>query len=222
MGDGAATVATRLLRGAELVFWDFDGVIKDSVEIKSRAFEQLFLPYGTELAARVRQHHETHGGVSRYEKIRVYLDWIGQSRTAARVDQFCDRFGELVVQAVIDSDWVPGVSAYLRRYHAQQAFVLVTAAPQDETQRILQALQATHWFREVHGTPTTKTHGIQMCLQRHQVSAHNALMVGDSESDLSSARANDVPFLLRRTPLNLSVQRMYSGPIFDDLDMTHE
>jgi phosphoglycolate phosphatase-like HAD superfamily hydrolase len=158
--------------------------------------------------------------VSRYEKIRVYLDWVGQSQTAARVDQFCERFGELVMQAVIDCDWVPGVRAYLLRHHAQQAFVLVTAAPQDETRRILQALQATHWFREVHGTPTTKTQCIQSCLQRYGISARDALVVGDSESDLTAARANGVPFLLRRTPLNVSVQRIYSGPVFDDLSDT--
>jgi|TARA_Y100000310_G_C20511448_1_gene729077 beta-phosphoglucomutase-like phosphatase (HAD superfamily) len=31
---------------AKVIFWDFDGVIKDSVNVKTRAFEKLFLPFG--------------------------------------------------------------------------------------------------------------------------------------------------------------------------------
>ena len=30
----------------QYIFWDFDGVIKDSVLLKSDAFEQLFLNFG--------------------------------------------------------------------------------------------------------------------------------------------------------------------------------
>ena len=61
--------AVDLLAAARIVFWDFDGVIKDSVAAKSDGFEKLFRPFGAEVARRVRQHHEAHGGVSRYEKI---------------------------------------------------------------------------------------------------------------------------------------------------------
>ncbi|MEC7219091.1 MAG: hypothetical protein VXW29_01645, partial [SAR324 cluster bacterium] len=32
----------------KLIFWDFDGVIKDSVPLKTEAFDQLFCEYGEE------------------------------------------------------------------------------------------------------------------------------------------------------------------------------
>jgi len=35
----------KLVDQAEVIFWDFDGVIKDSVEVKSIAFEKLFSDY---------------------------------------------------------------------------------------------------------------------------------------------------------------------------------
>ena len=37
------------LKGKQLVFWDFDGVIKDSVSVKSMGYEQLFMPYGEDV-----------------------------------------------------------------------------------------------------------------------------------------------------------------------------
>ena len=41
------------LKSAKIIFWDFDGVIKDSVEVKSAVFGQLFLPFGKIVAKKV-------------------------------------------------------------------------------------------------------------------------------------------------------------------------
>ena len=38
------------IKKAKTIFWDFDGVIKDSVSVKSDAFEELFLPFGSDVA----------------------------------------------------------------------------------------------------------------------------------------------------------------------------
>ena len=47
--------------------------------MKADAFEQLFSPFGIELAKEVRKHHEKNGGISRYEKIPIYLNWASES-----------------------------------------------------------------------------------------------------------------------------------------------
>lgn len=216
--DSAAVPYVTELLVARIVFWDFDGVIKDSVAVKSVGFEQLFLPYGQEVADRVRQHHEAHGGVSRYKKMPIYLEWAGETATAANVQHFCDRFSVLVQQAVIDAAWVPGVREYLLARHAAQCFVLVTATPQKEIEQILGALQIAHCFREVYGAPTSKAEAISRVLQHLKCPPEDALMIGDSETDLEAADANGVSFLLRRTGLNRSLQARYSGPTFDKLD----
>ncbi len=49
-----------MLKEIQSVFIDFDGVIKDSVEAKSDVFEQIFLPFGNNIAKRVRSHHEAN------------------------------------------------------------------------------------------------------------------------------------------------------------------
>lgn len=207
-----------MLSSATLTFWDFDGVIKDSVSAKTEAFTSLFLPYGREIATNVRQHHECNGGMSRFDKIPLYLTWAGQAATSARVEEFCGRFSKSVLQAVIDSPWVPGAHEYLLQYCGKQYFVLVTATPQEEITQILNALDIAHCFREVHGAPTKKACAINAVLSRLGCAPAQALMIGDAETDLQAAQANSVPFLLRRTPLNLSIQATYIGPMFDDLN----
>jgi phosphoglycolate phosphatase-like HAD superfamily hydrolase len=119
---------------------------------------------------------------------------------------------------VIDAAWVPGVREYILGRHTEQYFVLLTATPQEEILQILAALDIGRCFREIHGSPETKTRAIAGVLQYLECPPGQALMVGDSETDLNAALANKVPFLLRRTALNQSLQARHDGPSFDGLN----
>ena len=129
----------KLVEQAEIIFWDFDGVIKDSVEVKSIAFERLFSDYGQNLVDRVREHHKRNGGVSRFEKIPLYLSWSNEEVTSKKNQEFCNRFSLLVKQSVIDSPWVHGFLEFIEHHHGVKKHILVTATPIEEIEEILQA-----------------------------------------------------------------------------------
>ena len=209
-----------LLEASRLVFWDFDGVIKDSVDVKTTAYVELFRDYGHDFAERVKQHHQVNGGVSRFEKIPLYLGWANKSVTTEQIEAYCDRFSQHVFQAVIDAPWVPGVREYLLEHYAQQCFVLVTATPHEEAENILRALTISYCFRECHGVPTGKAATIRDVLQRLNCPHNKAVCVGDAETDYKAAQENNVTFLLRRTPFNLPLQTLHTGPAFDNLDQS--
>lgn len=219
---GRGTVATELhakrvdLRSYEQVFWDFDGVIKDSVTVKSDAFEQLFLPFGNELGARVRAHHEEHSGVSRFDKIPVYLGWAGEVNDEATVQEYSLRFSQMVKSKVIDSAWIPGVHEYLLRNADRQQFSLVTATPHNEILEILAALNLASVFRQVFGAPTSKKDGIASVLKESGAEPSNAVMIGDARSDYEAAMSNGIGFVLRRTITNAGLQRDLVCPMIDD------
>ena len=205
-----------VMRRYATLFWDFDGVIKESVAVKAEAFERLFAPFGAEIAARVRAHHERNGGMPRSEKIPLYLRWAGQADSAAEVARYCELFSVSVRQAVVASPWVAGAREYLEANCRRQHFVLVTATPQQEIEGIVNALAATDWFAEICGLPFTKAEAIAATLTRLGCRGADALMIGDSEADLEAAREVGIDFLLRRTPFNRVLQRSYSGPQFED------
>ncbi len=198
------------------IFWDFDGVIKDSVGVKTDAFVQLFLPYGAELAERVRVHHEANGGMSRFEKFPLYLEWAGESAAPEKVDAYCQRFSELVLQGVINAPWVPGVEAILRGNPHQQVFVLVTATPQGEIEEILAAINLRACFSGVFGAPVSKKEAIRTSLAARNLDASQCLMIGDAKADWDAALANNVDFLLRRHSSNRHVFENYTGDSVED------
>jgi phosphoglycolate phosphatase-like HAD superfamily hydrolase len=214
------TNSYQLLKKAKLVFWDFDGVIKDSLDVKANAFQDLFSCFGLEVALKVKQHHEKNGGISRFEKIPLYLSWTNEQVTTQRVDEFYRLFSEYVYQAVIESPWVPGVREYLSEWSKVQHFVLVSATPQEELDRISIAIGIKKYFHDIHGSPLSKAGIINSKLAKMNCPSPYALMIGDSETDLEAAAANDIPFLLRSTKFNKSLREVYSVPTFEDL--THE
>jgi phosphoglycolate phosphatase-like HAD superfamily hydrolase len=206
------------LSHAKIVFWDFDGVIKESVNIKADAFEILFKSYGDDISQRVKSHHNNHGGLSRFRKMPLYLNWAGEEVSEEKIQIFCNKFSELVLNSVIQSPWVPGVKEYLLKDYTKRPFVLVTATPQKEIEHILNSLEIFKCFVSVYGSPISKATAINLSLKKLKIEPLQALLIGDSKADYDAAELTSVPFLLRKTDLNLSLQRNYRGPIFNNFE----
>ena len=188
------------------IFLDFDGVIKDSITIKSDAFAELFASFGDKTVLRVRDHHESNGGLSRYEKIPLYLEWAGERDTGSLVQKYCEQFSKIVTHAVIDSHWVSGAQSFLESSKNEKVLFLLTATPQKEIEEILKALQIAHCFKEVHGAPADKTESMSDILCRYTIDSKDAVMVGDSKNDYVAAVENGIDFILRKTRHNADLQ----------------
>jgi len=200
------------------IFWDFDGVIKDSVAVKSIAYERLFSSYGATVSRLVREHHEVNGGMSRFDKIPLYLRKAGVVICDNVVEAFCVKFSNMVLERVIDSPWVPGALEYLKKAHASTRFVLVTATPKNEIEVILERLGIRSYFQCVYGAPLPKTDAIAEVMNQYSLKPEQALMIGDATADLNAAVNNSVCFLLRQTTINGVLQKSYTGPQFRDFN----
>lgn len=206
-----------LLRNYTSIMWDFDGVIKDSVDIKTEAYESLFMPYGADVVKFVKEHHEANGGISRFDKIPTYLKFAGLSASEPVINDFCERFSKSVMEGVIDSPWVPGVKEYLVESTNQQLFFLITATPQAEIEIILNRLGISSCFKKVIGAPMRKEIAVSNAMEIYGLSPNEVLMIGDSSSDLQAAKRNSIPFLLRKTLINHDLANSYDGLQFEDL-----
>ena len=211
--------AIKRLVACDLIFWDFDGIIKDSLEVKEVAFGDLFHASGKDIVAKVRAHHNENSGISRFEKIPLYLDWSGITPTPEIINEFCNRFSNLTLQRIIDSPWVPGIREYLMTHHSRQSFILLTAMPQVEIEHIIDILGISGLFQQVFGSPAKKIDIIARVLQERNINRNRVLVVGDTETDILAAKANRVNFLLRRTPYNQQIQNVDKLSVFDDFSL---
>lgn len=218
MVDNMTDLSNFLLQ-KKVVYFDFDGVIKDSIDVKSKAFYDLFSPFGIELAEKVTKHHESNCGIARNQKLPIYLDWANQDTSIKNVNRYASLFGQLVKQAVIDSPWVPGVIDYLRINQARQIFILVSATPQLEILEIVEELKIKSFFWRAFGSPNEKHSIIVDTLNILTMPKHSAVMIGDSEADLDSALIAGIDFILRRTHHNTSINHRNVISSFSSLEL---
>jgi len=199
-------VSINYIKTARFIFFDFDGVIKDSVKIKSYAFEKLFLPFGKDIANKVKIHHEDNVGMSRYDKLPIYLKLANQEPNADLIDEYAEKFSSIVKQEVIDSKWVDGILSYLENNKKKQKFFIVTATPQKEIEDILLQLNIIKYFQEIIGSPSTKINGLKGLIDKYRVTSKHAIMIGDSYNDYDAAIKNQIIFVLRKTKFNKRLQ----------------
>lgn len=195
------------IKKAKTIFWDFDGVIKDSVSVKSDAFEELFLPFGSDVAKKIRMHHEDNGGMSRFDKLPIYLNLAGEKNSTDSISKYEKQFSKLVMNRVINSPWVEGVLEYIKTNYKAQKFFLITATPQKEIEEILKKLEISKYFKKVIGSPTNKKDAIKVILSNENINLDDSIMIGDSCSDYEAAKENNVFFVFRKTDLNKKLQK---------------
>ena len=83
-------------------FFDFDGVIVDSLGIKAEAFGSLFTEYGQDIVNKVIDYHLNNGGVSRYEKFKYYYnELLNKEITPEITDKLDKLYSSRVVERVV-------------------------------------------------------------------------------------------------------------------------
>ena len=192
------------------IFWDFDGVIKDSVKSKGQAFVAIFSSIDSRIKKKILNHHENNGGMSRFEKIPLYLEFASLPANQKNIDIHLKRFSELTKQLVIDSEWIPGVLEFIKENSKLKDFFLITATPTEEINEILKCLELDNYFKRVFGSPLNKTAVVSELLKKYKIPLNDALMLGDSYSDYKASKENEVNFILRKTELNKNLQNALS------------
>ena len=190
----------------ELVFWDFDGVIKVSVSVKTDAFLELFKPYGSKICEKVKSHHIENGGMSRYDKLPLYLKWSGVQPTTEKINNLSNQFSFIVKKKVINSEWVPGVKEFIEKNKEKFIFVIVSATPQHELLEICRTIKIENYFHKIYGSPMTKSEAIKSRMVHYKILPGKCLMFGDAMADIYAAEENDINFIFRRHKYNLNLE----------------
>ncbi|MEK9671136.1 MAG: HAD family hydrolase [Rhodospirillaceae bacterium] len=187
-----------LLDEIEVIFFDFDGVILESNEVKIDAFKHMYAPYGEDVVKRVLQEHVRHEGVSRVVKLeRFHREFLGIKLDPAGLDGLAQEYSNLVEDVVCGVDPVPGAMDMLAAWLDRAPMYVVSGTPQDELRRITDRRGLSGYFTAVFGSPRVKTDIVGTVLGEIGIAPARALFVGDSMTDHDAARAVGARFLGR-------------------------
>ena len=185
------------LTSIKTIFFDFDGVIADSVDIKTKAFAKLFERYGDEVVKKVVEYHLSHGGVSRYDKFRYYYqNFLGKKITDDEIDTLDKKFSEIVYNEVLKAPFIEGVLDFLDICDREgKNMFVISATPKKEIERIVKARGIDRYFREVVGSPPTKDENLTYLIKQYDIDPLKAVYFGDSPNDLEVAQKHLISFI---------------------------
>lgn len=111
------------------IIFDFDGVIVESADIKTRAFAAVFRSYPEHVQAIVN-FHLRYVGMTRYEKFRlIYRDILREPLTEGRMEALSRDFSVCVFDAIVQCELVAGAQEFLAEYGRQILLFVVSAKP---------------------------------------------------------------------------------------------
>lgn len=180
------------------IFFDFDGVIVESVDIKTRAFGKLFEREGREISSRVMEYHLANTGVSRFDKFKfIYKNFLKRELSDPVFKSLCDEFSRLVMEEVIEAPYVDGAMEFLKKYFNDYLFFIISATPQEEMEAIIAKRGIEGIFKRIYGSPLEKGAAVKNALETYCINPVEAVYVGDAMSDYRAAKDNGVHFIAR-------------------------
>ena len=179
------------------IVFDFDGVLVDSVHIKTKAFEKLFKNEEEEKVQQFLAFHKKHGGVSREEKVRYfYSNILRRSLSESLLHALCEQFREAVVDRIVSVDWVEGTTEAIKEIKGQGILtMIVSGTPEDELKMIVCRKKAETLFDEIFGSPHTKPQLLNKILKKYGLESGEVMYLGDSLSDHFAAQEVGVHFI---------------------------
>lgn len=199
------------------IFFDFDGVIAESVSAKTEAFRELYLRYGEEVASKVVSHHIHHGGVSRFEKFKIYhREFLGKKINEGAVQEMAQQFSQLVLEKVIQANEVRGATAFIEKHSKSHQLWVITGTPTPEIKLIAKERGLNKFFIDLYGSPATKTHWTEYIINKHHLKREETIFLGDATTDYEAALFSKLKFALREHEENVDIFKAYSGMRFKD------
>jgi beta-phosphoglucomutase len=183
-----------------VIILDFDGVILESVTVKTEAFRELF-SFEPDHVDEIVEFHRRNGGMSRFDKFRhIYSDILHWHLDDEQFRKLSDRFAGLVFEKILGTPFVPGAREFLEANHRKHALYVVSATPEDELRLIVERRELARYFRGVYGAPGKKVDHIRTILSVTKSREEDTIFVGDAMNDLNAAKAAGIRFIGRILP----------------------
>jgi len=177
------------------VIFDCDGVILQSNEIKTNAFRHALKNEPVELVDEFIDYHKVNGGISRYVKFEYYYRDIKRDHEyKSKVKITTERYGEIVLDKLMNADFVPGVIETILYLNDMgiKCFV-VSGGDQNELHKIFMSRNIFDKFEKIYGSPVTKKEHV-LTMTQLGLLGYPAIFFGDAYSDMDAALSNEIDF----------------------------
>ncbi len=199
----------------KLIILDFDGVIVESLDVKTESFRELFK--NNEKVDEIIRYHHNNRAFSRFVKFKhIYENILGKEYNEQVAKELGEKFSEIVFQKVVACPMVAGAENFLKIFSRTYPIYLISATPQEELERIVASRNLDGFFKQVWGIPPgNKIDYINHALKNENARPEEAVSIGDTREDFNVAQKTGVRFVGR---INQESFDDLGVPVFPDMN----
>ncbi len=178
------------------IFWDFDGVILDSMPIRDYGFAKIFEEFDKELVDKLLEYHTLNGGLSRYVKIRYFYNiLLGVEVNDEKVQELADKFSTIMKSELTNKKYlIKETVEFIKENYKKYNFHIVSGSDEKELNYLCKELDLTQYFKTIEGSPTPKNDLVKKILEKYKYDPKECILIGDSINDYEAANVNGIKF----------------------------
>ena len=180
----------------EAIIFDFDGVILDSMPVRTYGFREIFKAYPNGHVDELIAYHLANGGMSRFEKIRYFYEKIlRKSISEAQIMAYAAEFSTIMKANLMDPALLmTPTMEFIQKCSVKFPLHIASGSEEKELNQICTALHIASYFNSIHGSPTPKPELVSNILHTNMYNPKNVIFIGDSYNDFEAADLNGIPF----------------------------
>jgi phosphoglycolate phosphatase-like HAD superfamily hydrolase len=180
----------------KIVFWDFDGVIMDSMPVRDKGFEIVLQNYPKEQVKLLMEYHRKNGGLSRYNKFRYFFEEIRkESITDSEIQALAEEFSVVMLQNLLDERLLIKNSVqFIKEKYKEYEMHIVSGSDGNELRYICDILGLSKFFISIHGSPTPKKELVRQIIEHNNYALTDVVLIGDSVNDFEASEVNRITF----------------------------
>ncbi|MEV9528511.1 HAD family hydrolase [Aliarcobacter butzleri] len=178
------------------IFWDFDGVILDSMPIRDFGFLKIFEEFDKELVDKLLEYHTLNGGLSRYVKIRYFYNILLKKDVSdEKVQELADKFSIIMKTELTNKKYlIKETVDFIEKNYQNYNFHIVSGSDEKELNYLCKELDLTQYFKTIEGSPTPKNDLVKKILEKYKYDPKECILIGDSINDYEAANVNGIKF----------------------------
>ena len=187
----------KVLNNKNVIFWDFDGVIMDSMPVRNRGFQLVLADYPDDDVAQLMKFHLANGGLSRYVKFRYFFEKIrGIAVSEEYINEWASKFSAVMKRELLDSSlMIEDSLSFIKDNHQRYTMHIVSGSDQAELRYLCKQLDIDSYFKSIHGSPTPKKQLVKNLIKFESYIPADSVLIGDSINDYEAAETNNIDFL---------------------------
>jgi phosphoglycolate phosphatase-like HAD superfamily hydrolase len=199
------------LKNKKNIFWDFDGVIMDSMPVRNKGFKLVLRDFPKHQVDLLIDFHLKNGGLSRYVKFRHFFENIrNETISEKEVQEWANRFSFVMRKELIRSDLLIKDSLnFIKKNNKKYRMHIVSGSDGQELNFLCKSLYISQFFVSIFGSPTPKKELVKSLLNEHKYPSESCILIGDSINDYEAAIENSIEFAGYNNPNLKTLESMY-------------